>query len=64
MTTLDETSSQDAVRLYEQMWSVERIARLFGTDAEVVRRLIARRTVLRPAERQHRPSSIPRTWKG
>ena len=42
----------DAVRLYEQMWSVERIAGLFGMNFEAMRRLIARRAVLRDSDRK------------
>ena len=45
----DDTA--DAVRLYEQMWSIERIAGLFGTNYEAMRRLIARHGVLRNNDR-------------
>ena len=39
------------LRLYEQMWSVERIARLFGSRQDVMRRLIGRHMGLRKADR-------------
>ncbi len=42
----------DAVRLYAQMWSVERIAGLFGTNYEAMRRLIARHAALRNTDRE------------
>ena len=38
----------DAVRLYDQMWSIERIARLFDSDYDTRRCQIARHTPLRP----------------
>ena len=37
-----DADTADAVRLYDQMWSIERIAALFGTNYEAMRRLIAR----------------------
>ena len=41
----------DAIRLYEQMWSIERIARLFDFDYDTMRRLIARHATRRPHTR-------------
>lgn len=47
----EEQTAQDAVRLYAQMWSIERIAALFRTDDAALRRMIARRAALRAADR-------------
>jgi hypothetical protein len=45
---------QDAARLYEEMWSVERVAELFGFAPETMRRLLARRTALRESDQRSR----------
>jgi hypothetical protein len=38
----DDDETADAVRLYEQMWSIERVAELFESNYDAMRRLIAR----------------------
>ena len=52
----EESFTEDAVRLYAQMWSAERIARLFGTNHEAMRRLLARHAELRASDRSHPPT--------
>ncbi len=42
---------KDAARLYREMWSIDRIAAIFGTNHEAMRRLIARHAALRAGDR-------------
>jgi hypothetical protein len=48
----DDDEVADALRLYEQMWSIERIATLFGSSHDAMRRLIGRHGGLRKADRR------------
>ena len=50
----DDDDTADAVRLYQEMWSIERIAGLFGSNYDAMRRLVARNTKLRKADRHLR----------
>jgi hypothetical protein len=51
---LDETSAEqqqfeeDAVRLYEQGWSIRQVADRFGSTYGAMRRILTRHTTLRP----------------
>jgi transposase len=42
-----EQMEVDAVRLYEQGWSIRRVAKEFGVSYGVVRRILMRKTMLR-----------------
>ncbi|GAB2828883.1 hypothetical protein GCM10027176_36350 [Actinoallomurus bryophytorum] len=58
---LDETSAeqqqleQDAVRLYDQGWSVRQVAERFESTYGAMRRILARHTTLRPRGGAERP---------
>jgi hypothetical protein len=43
----EETTAEDAVRLYGEMWSISRVAEIFGYSDNALRRLLARRGALR-----------------
>ena len=43
----EERTARDAVRLYGEMWSADRVAELFGYDDDAMRRLLARHGALR-----------------
>jgi hypothetical protein len=51
---LSRRDEEDAIRLCREMWSIDRIATLFGTGHDAMRRVVARRAVPRV---RHQPDS-------
>jgi hypothetical protein len=45
----DEETAQDAARLYDEMWSLDGMAGLFGYGRDAMRRLLRGRAALRRA---------------
>ena len=52
----EQQLEQDAVRLYEQGWSIRQVADRFGSTYGAMRRILARHTTLRARHGAERPA--------